>query len=63
MTELSIDPVYLRRLIVKVRSFMGKEETDIPDDGSNPIDDEGPGDGEPEEWDELERAPLRGVRC
>ena len=34
MAELSIDPDYLRRLIVKVRSFMGKEETDIPDEGS-----------------------------
>ena len=32
MAELSIDPDYLRRLIVKVRSFMAKEETDIPDD-------------------------------
>jgi hypothetical protein len=40
MTELSIDLDYLRRLVVKVRSFMGNEETDIPDDGSNPIDDE-----------------------
>gem|GEM_PF-1518846 len=30
---------YLRRLIVKVRAFMAKEETDIPDDGSNPTDD------------------------
>src|SRR4249920_1049507 len=42
MAELSIDPDYLRRLIVKVRSFMAKEETDIPDNGSNPIDDEVP---------------------
>ena len=39
MAELSIDPDYLRRLIVKVRAFMAKEETDIPDDGSNPVDD------------------------
>src|SRR5262249_37118154 len=38
MAELSIDPDYLRHLIVKVRSFMAKEETDLPDDGSNPID-------------------------
>ena len=42
MAELSIDPDYLRRLVVKVRSFMGKEETDLPDDGTNPIDDEVP---------------------
>jgi Protein of unknown function (DUF3775) len=39
MAELSIDPSYLRHLIVKVRAFMGKEATDTPDDGSNPIDD------------------------
>ena len=42
MAELSIDPDYVRHLIVKVRSFMAKEETDLPDDGSNPIDDEVP---------------------
>jgi hypothetical protein len=39
MADFSIDPDYLRRLIVKVRAFMAKEETDIPDDGSNPTDD------------------------
>jgi hypothetical protein len=39
MANLSIDPSYLRYLIVKVRAFMGKEATDIPDDGSNPTDD------------------------
>ena len=42
MAELSIDPDYLRRLIVKVRSFMAKEETDIPDEGSNPDRRRGP---------------------
>ena len=42
MAELSIDPDYVRHLIVKVRSYMPKEETDLPDDGSNPIDDEVP---------------------
>ena len=36
MAELSIDPDYLRHLIVKVRSFMAKEDTDLPDDGSIP---------------------------
>jgi hypothetical protein len=39
MAELSIDPTLLRYLIVKVRSFMGKEAPDIPDDASNPIED------------------------
>ncbi|MGH6824459.1 hypothetical protein [Methyloceanibacter sp.] len=42
MAELSIDPDYLRHLIVKVRSFMAKEDTDLPNDGSNPIDDDIP---------------------
>jgi hypothetical protein len=42
MARLSIDPDYLRHLIVKVRSFMAKEDTDLSDDGSNPIDDEMP---------------------
>jgi hypothetical protein len=42
MAVLTIDPDYVRHLIVKVRSFMAKEETDLPDDGSNPIDDELP---------------------
>jgi hypothetical protein len=52
MAELSIDPDYLRHLIVKVRSFMAKEETDLPDDGSNPIDDEmSPGALQDEEGD------------
>jgi len=39
MAELSIDPDYVRRLIVKVRAFMAKEATEIPDDGSNATDD------------------------
>ena len=58
MAELSIDPDYLRRLIVKVRSFMGKEETDIPDDGSNPIDDEVPLGALQDEDDDLSREEV-----
>jgi hypothetical protein len=42
MAELTIDPDYLRRLIVKVRSFMAKEEPELPEEGSNPVDDELP---------------------
>jgi hypothetical protein len=42
MAELSIDPDYLRLLVVKVRSFMAKEETDLPDDASNFTDAEVP---------------------
>jgi hypothetical protein len=55
MTELSIALDYLRRLVVKVRSFMGNEETDIPDDGSNPIDDEVPLGALQAEEDDLSR--------
>ena len=58
MTELSIDPDYLRRLIVKVRSFMGEEETDISDDGSNPIDDEVPLGALQAEEDDLSREEV-----
>ena len=56
--ELSIDPDYLRRLVVKVRSFMGKEETDLPDDGSNPIDDEVPLGALQDEEDDLSREEV-----
>ena len=31
MASLSIDPDYVRRLVLKVRSFMGKEATEVPD--------------------------------
>jgi len=58
MAELSIDPDYLRHLVVKVRSFMAKEETDIPDDGSNPIDDEVPLGALQDEEDDLSREEV-----
>ena len=58
MAELSIDPDYLRHLVVKVRSFMAKEETDIPDDGSNPIDDEVPLGALQDEDDDLSREEV-----
>ncbi|MGB6767128.1 MAG: hypothetical protein WBE50_03405, partial [Methyloceanibacter sp.] len=58
ITELSIDLDYLRRLVVKVRSFMGNEETDIPDDGSNPIDDEVPLGALQDEEDDLSREEV-----
>ena len=58
MAELSIDPDYLRHLIVKVRSFMAKEDTDLPDDGSNPIDDEMPPGALQEEEGDLSREEV-----
>jgi hypothetical protein len=58
MAELSIDPTYLRHLIVKVRAFMGKESTDIPDDASNPIDDALPPSALQDEEDDLSREEV-----
>jgi len=58
MAELSIDPDYLHHLIVKVRSFMAKEDTDLPDDGSNPIDDEMPPGALQEEEGDLSREEV-----
>ena len=58
MAELSIDPDYLRHLIVKVRSFMAKEETNIPNDGSNPIDDQVPLGALQDEEDDLSREEV-----
>jgi hypothetical protein len=42
MAELSIDPDYLRMLIVQVRDLMAKVPPELPDDGSNPTDDRAP---------------------
>ena len=36
MAELSIDPDYLRMLIVQVRGLMAKVPAELPDDASNP---------------------------
>jgi hypothetical protein len=58
MATLSIDPDYLRRLIVKVRSFMGKEATEVPDEGSNPTDDEMPSSALQDEGDDLSREEV-----
>ncbi|HSD92209.1 MAG TPA: DUF3775 domain-containing protein [Methyloceanibacter sp.] len=58
MATLSIDPDYLRRLVVKVRSFMGKEAPELPDDGSNPTDDELPSSALQDEDDDLSREEV-----
>jgi hypothetical protein len=58
MAELSIDPDYLRSLIVKLRAFMGKEENEIPDDASNPSDDELPASALQEEAGDLTREEV-----
>ena len=58
MATLSIDPGYLRRLVVKVRSFMGKEATEVPDEGSNPTDDEMPSSALQDEEEDLSREEV-----
>ena len=55
MATLSVDPDYLRRLVVKIRAFMGKEATELPDEGSNPTDDEMPSSALQDEADDLSR--------
>jgi hypothetical protein len=42
MDELSLNPEFLRMLILKLRAVMAQEEEVSPDSGSNPSDDEGP---------------------
>ncbi len=39
---ISINTDYLGMLILKVRALMAREDTVMPDTGSNPSDDEGP---------------------
>jgi hypothetical protein len=58
MATLSIDPDYLRRLVVKVRSFIGKEASELPDDGSNPTDDAMPASALQDEDDDLSREEV-----
>lgn len=41
MDELSLNPEFLRSLILKLRALMAQEELVSPDSGSNPSDDEG----------------------
>lgn len=58
MADLTIDPDYLRMLIIKVRSFMGKEATEIPDDASNFIDDDAPAAALQAEDEDLSREEV-----
>ena len=58
MATLSIDPDYLRMLILKVRALMGKEESENPDDASNPIDDALPASALQDEEGDLTREEI-----
>ena len=42
MDDLSLNPEFLRTLILKLRAVMAQEELVSPDSGSNASDDEGP---------------------
>ena len=58
MAELTIDADYLRLLTVKVKSVMAKEETVMPDGGSNFTDDALPPESLQMEDDDLTREEL-----
>ena len=58
MANLTIDPDYVRRLVVKVRAIMGKEANEIPDVGSNFTDDDAPPSAFQEEADDLSREEV-----
>ena len=42
MEELTLNPTFLRELLLNLRAVMAQEELVSPDSGSNPTDDEGP---------------------
>ena len=58
MANLTIDPDYVRMLVVKVRAIMGKEANEIPDVGSNFTDDDAPPSAFQEEADDLSREEV-----
>ncbi|HYH70038.1 MAG TPA: DUF3775 domain-containing protein [Methyloceanibacter sp.] len=58
MANLTIDPDYVRMLVVKVRAIMGKEANEIPDVGSNFTDDDAPPASFQEESDDLSREEV-----
>jgi hypothetical protein len=58
VAQFSIDPNYLRELIVKLRAVMAKEANDVPDIASDAIDDDLPPDEFQEEEDDLSREEV-----
>lgn len=58
MASLTIDPDYVRMLVVKVRAIMGKEATEVPDEGSNFTDDDAPPSAFQEEVGDLSREEV-----
>ncbi|XSG81263.1 MAG: DUF3775 domain-containing protein [Methyloligella sp. ZOD6] len=58
MTEISIDPDYVKSLALKVRSIMGEEANEMPDIGSNPTDDDTPPDEFQDDGEDLRREEI-----
>jgi hypothetical protein len=58
MPDLSIDPDYLRNLIVKVRALMGREAKVMPDEASNFTDDALPAESLQTGPDDLSREEV-----
>ena len=64
MAELSIDPDYLRMLVVQVRGLMAKVPPELPDDRSNPTDDPTPpADLQDEEGDLTREEIIEEIRA
>jgi len=63
MAELSIDPDYLRVLIVQVRGLMAKVPPELPDDASNPTrEPKPPADLQDEEGDLSREEIIEEIR-
>jgi len=58
MAALSLNPDYLTMLVLKVRAFMGTEDTKESEEGSNPTDDAVPSSTFQEDSDDLSREEL-----
>lgn len=57
MNELTINPAYLRRIILKIRAIMASEGLVTPETGGNPSDDEIPATLQ-EQPDDLRREEM-----
>lgn len=59
MDELTLNPEFLRSVILRLRALMAQEDEVSPDSGSNPSDDEGPATLQ-DSPDNLSRVELTG---
>ncbi|ODA66906.1 hypothetical protein A7A08_02203 [Methyloligella halotolerans] len=58
MAEISIDPDYVKALVLKVRAIMVEEANEVDDVGSNPTDDETPPDEFQDDAEDLRREEI-----